>query len=120
MSVESSASQHKETTERDYSDKMVAAQNIIKEKFSKAFANRIINENNLNHVKQPLLMRISDDVSSLPVASSLNVPETSIIKPNDICNRLRIVVSKMIAGEVQHEGEMKNIIMRLRELEIIV
>lgn len=137
MLVKSTASfQEKEPEENvpdKFSSKLATTRNVIKNKFSKAYANRLDYENNL-------LIGSSNDATSLSIANPLttndatslsitnaitttgdkNVPETSVINPNYLCDRLRFIISRVFAGDLQHEGEISVIIARLRELGIIV
>lgn len=92
---------------------------IIKNKFSKAYANRLENENNLNQAMQPLLMESSNDATSLPITKEsqpttstkfadssdykkdqetsvlyieiVNIIRKSFNNPNELCDRLRIL-----------------------------
>lgn len=149
MSLERSASlQEEENVSNEIKIKLAATQDVIKNKFSKAYANRIDGENNLNHVMQPLLMGSTNDATSLsntkqsqPMTTKRkdadskickNNPDTSIpfIKnektihisndnPNELCDRLRMLLT-LFTNDVKHAEEINSIINKLRELEILV
>lgn len=111
----------------------VNTQNIIRNKFEKAYMNRIKHE-------QPLLMNSSIDGASLSttkqsramkitakVSDSKNYKkdlETSVLyinNPNELCERLRILLSTMHADDnAKHVEEIHNIIMKLNELDLLV
>lgn len=119
--------------------KLAATQNVLKNKFSKAYANRLEGENNLEEAMQPLLIGILNDETSVPLAKhsppmrSMNVDNRekksgasiqNIDKfyndPNELCEMLRKKLLKMLEGDVKQADMMYSIIMRLRELEIIL
>lgn len=124
-----------------------ATRNIIKNKFSKAFANRLEDENNMNQAMQPLLKESLNNALSLSIAkqsrpmttikaddskyikknqetSVLYIKNAKIIRksfdnPNELCDRLRTLLSSsMTADAISHEENA--IIAKLRELEILL
>lgn len=100
--------------------KLAATRNVIMNKFSKAHANRLENENNLNLTMQPLLTDSSNDATSQLIATSTQsiVADNNIDDPNNLCERLKILL--MNTDNVKHVDEINTIIAKLRELEILV
>lgn len=129
--------------------KMMEAQNIIKKKFGKAYANRLEQENDLIQAVHPLQTDSSNDATSLSIIKqprtltlirdadinnnnckqdhetsvqyikNANIIRKSFINPNEMCDRLRKIFSLMTVGETEYVEEMNAIIMKLRELEIL-
>lgn len=109
--------------------KMITVQKIIKNKFKEAYANRIEHEN--NQVMQPIPMVSSNDAISQTIAKQSRPMTTTTNKVhdskncmsfnnvNELCNRLRILLS-ITANEPKDNEEMNRIIIKLRELEILV
>lgn len=119
--------QHKSTLlrEKNVSNeikmKLATTRNVIRNKFSKAHANRLENENNLNQAMQPLLAESSNDATSQSIANQSQSMSRAnvIVNPNELCERLKILLS-MDASDVKHSEEINTIIAKLRELEILV
>lgn len=137
MSLENSGShQEKETginRSNEIITKLAATQNVIKNKFSKAYANRLEHENNLNQAMQPLFIELVNDTTPLSITKqSRPMTSTKVVdnkncnreagfnNPNELCDRLRILLSAVIVGDVKHVEEMNAIIMKLHELEILL
>lgn len=109
--------------------KMITVQKIIKNKFKEAYANRIEHEN--NQLMHPTPMDSSNDAISQSIAkqsrpmtsSKTKVDDSKNYKSsnnaNELCNRLRILLS-MTASEPKDNEEMNAIIIKLHELEILV
>lgn len=107
-----------------------ATQKVLKNKFKKAVANRLAQENNLNQAMQPLVTDPLSDAKQTRPASTTKVVDnnkkreakTSIdhIDPNKLCDRLKILLSSLVAEDAEHTQEIKTIINQLRELEILV
>lgn len=124
-------------------------QNIIRNKFKKACTNRLERENDANQAMRPLteistLAPLSNDLEYKDNEfSSHNSSKSQIIKaihqprlaanksrsarekekehdPNELCNRLRLLVTAQIAGNVNKMQEINSIIAELRDLGIIV
>lgn len=143
------------TRSNEIISKIAATQNVIKNKFSKAIANRLEHEKNLNQTMQPLLTTSSDGVTSLKneseslhdnslrnlsnnnknkthqfrlaTKSYLNhamQPRPMITakhddNANELCDRLRLLLTSMIPGDVEQAEEINAIIMKLRRQGII-
>lgn len=92
-------------------------QNVLKNKFKKALANRIEREKNLNHAMEPLV--VSTTITKLD--DSKTIANTDIFdNPNQLCNRLRTLIALRFAGNMSNEEEINNIIAKLRKIEILV
>lgn len=129
MSLQNSETHQEKNDANEIKMKMIATQNVIKSKFSKAKANRIEQENNLKQTMRPLLAVSS--THSRPTTTSTKTADNknrkdinnihfSFNNPNELCERLRIHLSTMSENDVKQEEEMKAIINKLRELEILV
>lgn len=145
MSNEKSLQEKTESNEEKFAD----TQNILKSKFSKAYAFRVENEKNLNKTLQPLFTELSDDAIPISIANdsqSMLSKEVNVSKyhkkglesstlhsriadfshqflndPNVLCDRLRILLSStVILPDNQSVEEINAIIMQLREQGIIV
>lgn len=130
--------------------KISATQNVLKNKFSKAIANRLEHEKNLNQTMQPHLATTSlkNESESLHDNSLRNLSNNSKNKTqqfrlatksylnhaiqsrpmitakhgdnaNELCDRLRLLLTSMIAGDVEQAEEINVIIMKLRRQGII-
>lgn len=143
--------------------KLTATQNVMKNKFEKAYTNRIEHEHNLNHAIEPLkalstaasstnesnspkedvsLRNLSESknmtqqlrlakksysnhaIKSRPISSTKLVDNGNIIReysnnPNELCDRLRLLLTSQIAGANQME-EINTIISKLHDLDIII
>lgn len=160
--------------------KILYTQNIMKNKFEKAFANRLEREHNLNQAMEPLraltsptitsttttsinendspnedesLRKLSKSkntssqlrlatksysnlaIKSRPMTTTLatkttpttltKLADSDIIRnyshnPNALCERLRLLVTSQIAGNINQIEEINIIIVQLRDLGIIV
>lgn len=164
--------------------KLIATQNVMKNKFKKAYENRLEREYNLNNAMQPLLIASSiEDTSSSIInenesqqesslqnhsdsvnkthqlslsaksysnyakksrpatvnlvdiknietdlenstGKNVNIIHNLIDNPNELCARLRVLLSSLFVDDVkhveEHVEEMKTIINKLHELEILV
>lgn len=106
--------------------KFIATQNIIKNKYCKAYANRLEHENELKHTIQPIHMVSTNDAStthSRPMSTTKEIvvdinAENS--NPNKLCEKMRLLLSPMNACDLAHVEEINSIIVKLREQEIIV
>lgn len=94
-------------------------QNVLKNKFKKALANRIESEKNQNQAMEPLIM--STPITKFADSNNNNIASTGIFdNPNQLCDRLRTLFALRFAGNMNYEEEINNIIMKLRKLEILV
>lgn len=161
--------------------KLLDTQNVMKNKFEKAYINRLEREHNINEAMQPLLITSSNEdtspssinetdsqqesslrnlaisknktsqlrlatksysncaIKSQPMSTkkfvdiinnekdlenstckNVNNIHKSIDNPNELCARLRVLLPSLIIGEVKHVEEIKAIIIKLHELEILV
>lgn len=138
--------------------KLLATQNVMKNKFKKAFSNRLEREHILNQSIAPLIAStkttINDsetpeesdslrnlaktknttnqlclatksysihaiDIKSQPMSTAHDI-HIYFEDPNKLCDRLRLLLSSQIVGNMEHGEEINTIIAKLRELEIIV
>lgn len=108
----------------DIKMKLLETQSIIKNKFNKAYANRLEQEDNLFQTTStsPLHpVESSNDATSLSITKhSINITHNNPNNPNELCDKLRLLLSTMIDGDVKHREEMNAIVTRLRELNILV
>lgn len=102
----------------DNISKINETQRVIRNKFKTAYANRIDHEHNVNQAMQPL----SDSLSATTTASNHSLKYSSLVTNdvNDLCNRLQHLLESQTKRNVNHEQEIKTIIYKLRDLEIIV
>lgn len=103
--------------EPDSLAKISATQTVIKNKFVKAYTNRIEHENDVNETMKPLTC------SRQRRSTSKKTNKNSLLNINDInelCNRLQKLINSQISRNVNYSQEIKMIISKLRELGIIV
>lgn len=127
---ENSASLQEKNESNEITKKFIQTQNIIKKKFSKAYANRLENENNLNHVMQPILLETSNEtdislstakqVGPMSTKQFVNINSKSFNDPNELCDRLRQILSSLTVYDERYIDEMNAIIMKLRELDLLL
>lgn len=58
---------------QDSVSKLTATQNVIKNKFEKAYTNRLVNEHDVNHVMKPLTASPSSSTSSSSSTSTVDL-----------------------------------------------
>lgn len=111
-------------------NQLTTTQNVIRNKFKKAYANRLEHE---HHVKQTLNQA---SPLSTTTASPLSTTTTMIpanksssdakannemqFHPNQLCDKLRLLMNSPVADSLYQKREISFIIKKLRELEIIV
>lgn len=115
---------------QDSASKFAATQNIIRNKFKKAYKNRIKNEHDVSHAMKPITTAITDDLKSNKSdhSKTTNTPElqlgaknnSSHLKkksedPNTLCDILR-----MLLTSGQNDSEINDILNELRDLDIII
>lgn len=132
MGIDKSTSLQEKTDEISRSNaimmKLAVTQNVIRKKFEKACMNRLEQENDVKQAMKPHMESLNDATSlsiakqSQPITNYKKLQEIRSVQyikntnnPNELCNRLR-----MIAGDVKHVEERNAIIMKLRELEILL
>lgn len=86
---------------------------IIRNKFTEAYTNRLESERNVNQTLQPLVKKTVKHVDSAN-------EENSSVDLNDLCKRLRLLISTQIASKVDHTEEINTIITKLHDLEILL
>lgn len=91
--------------------KMLATQNVIRSKFRKAYAHRI--EQEKKQAIRPVLA-----VSSTHLGPTTTIKTTD--SPNELCERLRKLISTMREDDVKQIEEAKAIINKLREQGVLV
>lgn len=96
--------------------KLTATQKVIKNKFIEAYTSRVEHENDVNELIKPF-SHISHTISK-------QRNKNSLLKNNDLnllCNRLQTLInSQQISTNADNKHEMKMIISKLRELDVIV
>lgn len=105
--------------------KLSVTQNVIRNKFKKACANRLEHEHDVDQAMKPFLMESSNEVTSSSTAAlTKNSKEVGNEKKqynsNELCERLRLLLTSRIVGSVNHTQEINTIISELRELEILI
>lgn len=108
--------------DQDSGSKLSATQNVIRDKFEKAYTNRLEHEHDVNQVFKPLATPPStpSSMNHAIKTGSVGTKEEMQYDPNELCERLRLLASSQIAGDVNHAQETNSIIVKLRELKIIV
>lgn len=130
MTLQNSKSHQEENNEaNEIKTKMISTQDVIKNKFSKAYANRIEQEKKLKQTMRSLLA-VSSTHSRAATTSTkttdnknnkgINHIHFSFNNPNELCERLRKLILIMNEDDVKQVEEMNAIINKLRELEILV
>lgn len=110
--------------------KLSVTQNVIRDKFKKAYANRLEHEHDADQTMKPFLMESSNEATSLSTSSTSTLlkkdskevgrNEESQYNSNELCKRLRLLLTSRIVGSVDHTPEINTIIAELRELKILV
>lgn len=88
-------------------------QSVIRNKFAKAHANRLENEHDVEQALQPLVSKTENHVDSVNI-------ENSVVDLNELCNRLRFLLTTQCAGKADHTKEINAIISKLCELKILI
>lgn len=91
---------------------ILIAQNVIRNKFEKACLNRLGRDHDVKHAMK--------SITASPPPNRAHAIKSESVDANELCNRLRLLLSSSIAGDVHHTREMSAIIAELRELGIIV
>lgn len=110
----------------DNLSKLTATQNVIRNKFKKAYTNRLEREHDVNRAMKPLTS--SSTTTSLTNESGFKKKdefsnhsiESRAIDSNELCNSLRKLLTSQIVDNVNHTHEINSIIEQLRELKIII
>lgn len=107
--------------ERESTSKIAATQNIIKNKFKQAYSDRLAHEENVIRALKPLADQLS---ASSKIPTMNHAFEANLLRTNDI-NKLCMRLKKLIKSSVNNSDyncneELKSIIIKLREHEIIV
>lgn len=119
--LENSTSLRGKNVSKEIKMKLAATRNVIMNKFNEAHANRIANEKNLNHAMQSLVVESTDDAtiqSNAKQSQFMSTIKVVVDNPNKLCERLKILL-KMNTNDEKLVQEMKTIIKKLRELEIL-
>lgn len=108
-------------------------QNVIRNKFQKAYANRLEHEQDVeqsmkSHTVSPLPTPASP-ITTTSVTTTIPATTTSSdaktnnemqFDPNQLCDKLRVLMNSPVADSLHQKREISFIIKKLRELEIIV
>lgn len=110
--------------------KIAFTRNIIRKKYKEAFMNRIVNEQEIkrhaNIETQTYDLQSDQNRSQTKTKNKKHQRTTTTTDicskqdPNELCMRLRILMSASMAGNAHNACEIREIISKLRELEIIV
>lgn len=90
------------------SSQIVNTQKAIRNKFEKSCMNRLEHEHDVIQAMKPLVSIRSSSLTSTPIPNE---------NPNELCNRLRVLLD---ADDLKHADEINLIVMKLRELEILI
>lgn len=126
MSInKSTAFQEKVEPDQNNISKLITTQSVIRNKFKKAYANRLGCEHDQIQVMKPLTITPPSTMASTSTAKAPQTCKNSLSETNDInvlCNRLEKLMNLRIKNknDVNCNQEIKCVIMKLRELGIIV
>lgn len=117
MTSRSSESLQEEENANAIRKKLIATRNVIKNKFHKAYADRIEHENKLKQTIRPTTTstKTSADKNNKEIDNNI----ISFNNPNEMCERLRKLISTSCEDDVKQVEEMKAIIKKLHEQEIL-
>lgn len=107
------------TYEQSSLAKISDTQKVIKNKFIKAYSNRVDHENDVNETMKPLICRRRTTTTTTTEQTNKN----DLFKSNDInelCIRLQKLVNSQICRNCNYSQEIKIIINKLHELGIIM
>lgn len=118
---------------RDCALKLAATQNVIRNKFKKAYTNRLEKEDEVNNAIEPpkatAAVAAVTNFDSLNIATPIVSPSLAHLRqknqsdPNALCDRLKILLA-ICQASIDSDGEdvqqIKNLIDELREQEIII
>lgn len=130
---------------QDSGSKLTATQNVIRNKFEKAYTNRLVNKHDVNHAMKSLTARrlsssttdlesenndsslhnlskttTTNNSSQLHLVTKINTEEKNH-DPNTLCAILRILLtSSPKVGDMNCMRQINTILDELRELEIII
>lgn len=130
---------------QDVSLKLSATRNIIRNKFEKAYANRIEREKDVNLAMKPLTAAHSSAPASstgkldirkedLSVRHRVKSPSkqskqhqslsaktrhTRFTDSNNLCDRLRLLLTSQLSGNTHHTVGINAIVAKLREQKIL-
>lgn len=96
---------------------------VIRNKFKKTFADRLVHEHNVIRAMKPLTSTISTLSSSSKVAADNHTFKNSLLRTiniNKLCTRLKKLINSSIKINASCNDEIKTIIIKLREHGIIV
>lgn len=130
---------------QDSVSKLTATQNVIRNKFEKAYTNRIVNEHDVNHAMKPLTAsavdlesenngsslhnhsKTTNNSEQLHLATksysnhSIKTNEEKHHDPNTLCDILRILLaSPLNVDDMKSMQQINAILDELRKLEIII
>lgn len=116
--------------------KLTATQNIIRNKFEKAYTNRVDHEHDVNRTMNYLTSStITDDLEAKNKKNSLrdlskttgnDTPQLRLLNkkkhrdPNVLCDNLRMLLTPLFAGDTNSMQLINDILNELRDLNIIV
>lgn len=94
--------------------KITDTQKVIRKKFVKAYANRIDHEKDVNQTMKPLTG------THTAINKNRKKKLLKVNNINELCNELQMFINSQISGNTNYSQEIKMIISKLRELNIIV
>lgn len=107
---------------------LAVTQNVIRNKFKKAFIKRIDREHDVNQVVKPFTSNPASSSTSYDMdmqgqhqqSTAVEINFWRMIDPNELCNRLRTLLASTNTFDAKHTEEINAIIRTLRELEILL
>lgn len=113
MTSRSSESLQEEKNACEIRNKLIATRNVIKKKFRIAYANRIEHEKKQKQAIRPTTTSAGKNNKEI----DNNI--ISFNNPNQMCERLRKLISTACEDDVKQVEEMKTIIKKLHGQEIL-
>lgn len=100
--------------------KFNTTQNVIRNKFEKAYTNRLEHEHDVNQAMKSLTATPSTPTTNYAIETrSIEIKEETQYDPNELCLRLKLLLNSKFADNVHHTHEISSIITKLRKAEII-
>lgn len=97
--------------------KLTVTQNVIRNKFQKAYTNRLENEDDLNRAMKPLITTTGFEYKTNSTTSKQQQQQHD---PNTLCANLRILLASSHEFDDKARMQIKTILNELHDLEIII
>lgn len=106
--------------DQNNTSKLNTTQKVIRNKFEKAYKNRLKHEHDVNQAMKTLTSSPSTLTTNYTIDTrSIGITEEMQYDPNDLCLRLKFLLNSKSADNVHHTREISSIITKLREAKII-